>query len=67
MSFAEAAGVSVNEVRTYWSITGNERDVRLAMKYPEKLIFIEDRFTEIPVVIDVVDNIREIYGRKPKE
>ena len=56
---AEAADVSVNEIRTYWSITGNEAQVRLANQHPEKLILIEDGFTTVPVVIGIVDNIKD--------
>ena len=64
---AEAAQTSVGHVRDYWSETGNDRHVRLAMQHPEKLILMEDRYTDHAIVIDIVDNISEVWGRKPRD
>lgn len=56
---AEAANVSLGEVRNYWSVTANERHIHLAMQYPGKLVIVESRFTDKPIVIYVVDNIMD--------
>lgn len=39
--FAELVGCTVHEVRNYGSITGNPKEVKLAMANPHTLIFIE--------------------------
>lgn len=64
---ADAAYVGVGEIRTYWSETGNKVSIRLAMQHPEKLIIIEDRYTDVPVVIDIVDCITDNWKKREGE
>lgn len=60
---AEATNTSVNDIRMYWSVTSNTSDIKVAMKYEGRLVLIENRYTTIPIVLDVVDNIRDNHKR----
>lgn len=61
---AEAAYTTTSHIRDYWSLTANNTHIRLAMQHPEKLIIIEDRYTDVPVVIDIVDCISDNWKRR---
>ncbi len=61
---AELMHTTVGEVRSYWT-GANPAETRLALQHPEKVILIEDRFTDVPIVLEIVDDI--FNRRKPGE
>lgn len=62
----EIAGITASEMRGYWSETGNEMELKVAMESPEKLIVFPNPYVDKGHYY-IFDGYKEAYefGRTP--